>query len=139
MDYPIIIVSLPDEDGGGYMGYAPDLVGCMSDGDSYEEAAANTVDAIKEWLDAAKVRDLGIPRPGSAAMRNRMERERLLKAMKDVTAEVGGIDDRLKTLERTVKEIEEKIENADAWERFASLSGIMANEISGEQLPLIPN
>jgi predicted RNase H-like HicB family nuclease len=139
MDYPIIIVPLSDADGGGYMGYAPDLVGCMSDGESYEEAARNTIDAIGEWIDAAQQRGIDVPRPGTAAMRDRMEKERLVKALKAVTEDVGEIDGRLRELERTVKEIEEKIDNADAWARCASLTGIPANHFPEELLPLNHN
>ena len=50
MNYDIVIVRLSPEDGGGYMGYAPDLMGCMSDGSSPEEALRNTQEAVQEWI-----------------------------------------------------------------------------------------
>ena len=45
------------------MATVPDLPGCMSDGETPEEALANVQDAIAAWLEAAK--DLGhkIPKP----------------------------------------------------------------------------
>ena len=63
LDYPIVIEPLSAEDGGGFLARAPDLPGCMSDGETPEEAAINIQDAIVVWIEAA--RDLGhdIPKP----------------------------------------------------------------------------
>ncbi|MGH1356548.1 MAG: type II toxin-antitoxin system HicB family antitoxin [Thalassovita sp.] len=33
-DYPIVLVPLCEEDGGGFAAYVPDLPGCMSDGET---------------------------------------------------------------------------------------------------------
>ncbi|MBO9135138.1 type II toxin-antitoxin system HicB family antitoxin [Rhizobium sp. B230/85] len=52
-DYKIIIEPLSKEDGGGYIATVPDLPGCMSDGESVLEAAANVQDALGCWLEAA--------------------------------------------------------------------------------------
>src|SRR5580698_10284518 len=52
-DYPVVIASLPAEDGGGYLGTVPDLPGCMSDGATREEAAHNVADAIAAWIEEA--------------------------------------------------------------------------------------
>ena len=61
--YSIVVEPLSVSDGGGFVAFAPDLPGCMSDGDTPEEALANIRDAIEEWMAAA--RDLGheIPAP----------------------------------------------------------------------------
>lgn len=59
--YSIIIEPLLPEDGGGFLARVPDLPGCMSDGDTPQEAATNVQDAIKAWLEAAA--DLGRPVP----------------------------------------------------------------------------
>jgi predicted RNase H-like HicB family nuclease len=61
LDYPVLIEPLSAEDGGGFMATAPDLPGCMSDGETPEEALANVRAAIQDWLDAA--RDLGREAP----------------------------------------------------------------------------
>lgn len=63
LTYPIVIEILPPEDGGGFLALAPDLPGCMSDGESPEEAVANVQDAIETWIETA--RDLGraVPTP----------------------------------------------------------------------------
>ena len=40
LDYPVLIEPLPVEDGGGFVATVPDLPGCMSDGETPEEALA---------------------------------------------------------------------------------------------------
>lgn len=61
--YSIVIEPLAPEDGGGFVALVPDLPGCMSDGETPEEAAANVQDAIVQWIEAAH--DLGhdVPEP----------------------------------------------------------------------------
>jgi len=63
LEYPIVVEPLPAEEGGGFLATAPDLPGCMSDGETPEEAVANIQDAIVAWIEAA--RDLGhaVPKP----------------------------------------------------------------------------
>ena len=41
---------LSAEEGGGYLVTFPELPGCMSDGETIEEAIINATDAEKEWL-----------------------------------------------------------------------------------------
>ena len=53
----------PDEDGGGYVAYFPELRGCTTFGDTIEEAAANAVDAKRTWLEAALEEKIEIPLP----------------------------------------------------------------------------
>ena len=48
--YAHIIAPLSEEDGGGYMITFPDLPGCMSDGDTQEEAIENGRDAFSVWV-----------------------------------------------------------------------------------------
>ena len=63
LEYPVIVTPLSAEDGGGFSAVVPDLPGCMSDGETPEEAIVNVQDAIAVWIEAAS--DLGrtIPRP----------------------------------------------------------------------------
>lgn len=56
-DLRIEIEPLSDEDGGGYLATLPDLPGCMSDGETPDEASANVQDAIKAWLATAEQAD----------------------------------------------------------------------------------
>lgn len=131
MEYPVIIVPLSEEDGGGYMGYAPDLLGCMSDGEAPEEAIANTRDAIAEWIIVANQRGMDIPAPHSAAMRQREENERIVRALKELTNDVGDLHARMDKIERAMSALEERLEHDDAWSRFVSIVGL-----PDEQQPL---
>lgn len=64
LDYPFIIRHLSKEDGGGYLIEFPDLPGCMSDGETIEEAIANGHDAVTCWISAVKETGRIIPQPG---------------------------------------------------------------------------
>lgn len=61
LDYPVIVQPLTPEDGGGFLALVPDLPGCMSDGETPEEALVNVRDAILTWIEAAG--DMGHPVP----------------------------------------------------------------------------
>ena len=63
LQYPVVIEPLSVEEGGGFLARVPDLPGCMSDGETPEEAVVNVQDAIATWIEAAH--DLGhaVPQP----------------------------------------------------------------------------
>lgn len=63
--YPVLVRPLDEEEGGGYLAEVPDLPGCMSDGETQEEALANVGEAIDEWIASAK--DMGRPIPAPDA------------------------------------------------------------------------
>ena len=65
----MVIESLPETDGGGFLATVPDLPGCASDGATRAEAAANAEDAIAAWLEeaAALGRDIPTPSPRGLA------------------------------------------------------------------------
>ena len=54
MEYPIVLEQ--DPEAGGYVVYCPTLKGCVSQGDTEEEALDNIKDAIKTYL--ASIEDL---------------------------------------------------------------------------------
>ena len=66
LDYPIVLEPLSDDDGGGWLATVPDLPGCMSDGETREEAARNVQGAIVSWTEAAEELGRQVPAPGSA-------------------------------------------------------------------------
>ena len=66
LSYPYILTPLSEEDGGGYLIEFPDLPGCMSDGETPEEAISMGKDAIEAWLSTAKASDMKIPQPNSS-------------------------------------------------------------------------
>lgn len=123
-DYPIIISPLSDEEGGGFVGLAPDLLGCMSDGDTREEALANTLLAIDEWLKTHERRGLVAPEPGSAGRREREKHERLLRQLKEIAETVEHTNLRLDELEASIRDLEAKLEHEDAWHRFSEITGV---------------
>jgi antitoxin HicB len=63
LEYPVVVEPLAAEDGGGFAALVPDLPGCMSDGDTPEEAILNVRDAIRTWIDAAQATGRTIPAP----------------------------------------------------------------------------
>jgi len=62
-EYPFIIRPLSNEEGGGYLIEFPDLPGCMSDGETIDEAVKNGENAIQAWMEAAKQMNRPIPHP----------------------------------------------------------------------------
>lgn len=136
MDYPIIVYRLSDEDGGGFLGCAPDLMGCISDGETADEALRNTQLAVLEWLDTAEQRGISIPAPHSKSAIARKEREDLLSALKDLGDSVASLDGRLDELARRIEEIEERIEHSQAWDRFVLITGQGSLDLEPGQRPL---
>jgi len=65
LKYPYRVEMLPEEDGGGHLISYPDLQGCVSDGDTVEEAIAMGEDARKAWIETRFERGLDIPEPFS--------------------------------------------------------------------------
>jgi predicted RNase H-like HicB family nuclease len=60
MRYPVVLT--PDLEDGGFIVECPALPGCVSEGDTVEEALANIKDAIEGCL--AVMREHGDPIPG---------------------------------------------------------------------------
>lgn len=67
-DYKIEITKLPSSDGGGFLAIVPKLPGCMSDGETPEEALSNVKDAIKCWIETAEELGRDIPEPDKYRM-----------------------------------------------------------------------
>lgn len=61
--YAHIVSPLSVDDGGGYLITFPDLPGCMSDGETAEEAVLNGRDAFASWISARADAGKGIPEP----------------------------------------------------------------------------
>ncbi len=62
-DYLVIVQHLTAADGGGFAAYVPDLPGCISDGETPEEAQANVLGAIAEWIATAELAGMAVPLP----------------------------------------------------------------------------
>ncbi len=64
--YPALIRPLSEDEGGGWLVEYPDLPGCMSDGETPEEALKHGKEAIAGWIKLAREMGRSIPKPGSS-------------------------------------------------------------------------
>lgn len=64
IEYAFELRPLADEEGGGWLVTYPDLPGCMSDGETPEQAMINGWDAQTAWLKAAAEAGREVPKPG---------------------------------------------------------------------------
>ena len=67
MKLPYRMELTPDTDEGGYVVSFPDLPGCITVGDTVEEAYSNAMEAKKEWLEAAVAEGVSIKEPEDLA------------------------------------------------------------------------
>ncbi len=89
--YPFTIRPLAESDGGGFAIEYPDLPGCISDGETPEEALVNGSDAVKAYLlDCAKHGDT-IPKSGAASGQWRQRVPRSLHARLVAKAKQEGV------------------------------------------------
>ncbi|MBI4334220.1 MAG: type II toxin-antitoxin system HicB family antitoxin [Chloroflexi bacterium] len=51
-----------------YIAQAPELAGCMADGQTYQEAISNVETVIKEWIDTARELKRPVPEPRGKLM-----------------------------------------------------------------------
>lgn len=63
LEYPFEIRPLTQAEGSGYQIRFPDLTGCISDGQTPEEAIENGKDALEGWLATRQELGLEIPKP----------------------------------------------------------------------------
>lgn len=63
MALPYRLEIVPDVNDGGYVVSYPELKGCLSSGESIDQAIANAEDAKREWLAAAIEEGYPIPDP----------------------------------------------------------------------------
>lgn len=117
-DYAIVVTKLSDEDGGGYLAVVPDLYGCMSDGESPEEALRNAQSAIDDWIEVARELGRKLPEPGSAAKQSRKREAALVQAIKILTEQYDGLDERIESLVHEIDHVRELVESQAAWGRI---------------------
>ncbi len=65
--YPFNIEPLPTDEGGGYVITFPDLPGCLSDGETVEQAIAHGREAFRAWMESVIADGKPIPEPHGAA------------------------------------------------------------------------
>lgn len=123
MNYDILVSALSDDDGGGFIGIVPDLQGCMSDGETEQEAIKNTLEAIDDWIECQTQLGRKIPEPGTAAKRAKEDRARLVEAIMVLSEGYEGIDQRIEEIARELRDIKEILEHENSWRRFSTIIG----------------
>ncbi|WP_298282371.1 type II toxin-antitoxin system HicB family antitoxin [Novosphingobium sp.] len=68
-DYRVYVEPLAASLGGGFVAYAPELEGCLADGDTPDQALSAIYDAISCWLEAAMEAGRAIPAPANPPRR----------------------------------------------------------------------
>lgn len=67
-DYKVETIKLSNNDGGGFLATVPKLPGCMSDGETPEEALVNVKDAITCWIETARKLGRKVPEPDKSPL-----------------------------------------------------------------------
>lgn len=62
MKYPVLIQT--DEESTGFIVSCPSLPGCVSQGETKQEALENIAEAIQAWIESSKLAGDPIPAPG---------------------------------------------------------------------------
>jgi antitoxin HicB len=67
IDYPFEMRPLSPDEGGGWLICYPDFPGCMSDGETPEEALNNGKDALEAVIAVYREEGRALPRPGESS------------------------------------------------------------------------
>ncbi len=89
--YPFTIRPLTEEDGAGFAIEYPDLPGCISDGDSPEEALRNGADAVRAYVRSCVKHGDPIPKATKASGQWRQRVPRSLHARLVTKARQEGV------------------------------------------------
>lgn len=89
--YSFTIRPLSEEEGGGFAIEYPDLPGCISDGDTPEEAIRNGCDAVQAYLLSCVQHGDPIPKPSEASGQWRQRVPRSLHARLVARARQEGV------------------------------------------------
>jgi antitoxin HicB len=93
--YRVTIRPLSAGEGGGYLAEYPDIPGCMSDGETIEEAIANGRKALRDCLAVFEESGLALPKPATvepAQWRQRLPRTLYIKLTEQAQAEGVSIN-----------------------------------------------
>jgi|ERR1039458_8471349 antitoxin HicB len=93
-EYRITIRPLSKDEGGGYLVEYPEIPGCMSDGETIEEAIENGREALRDCLEVFKESGRKAPPPGieAAQWRQRLPRTLYLKLTEQAKSEGVSIN-----------------------------------------------
>jgi antitoxin HicB len=80
-EYPFIVRPLSSDEGGGFLITFPNLPGCMSDGETPEEAVRNGRQALRGYLEVLREFGDPVPKPGSATEASGQWRQRVPRTL----------------------------------------------------------
>ncbi len=91
LDYPFSIRPLSREEGGGYLIEFADLPGCISDGETPEQALANGRDALESYFLTAREFGDAAPKPAASSGQWRQRVPRSLHTRLSAQAKREGV------------------------------------------------
>jgi len=130
--YALVICPISADEGGGYMAMYPDLPGCISDGETPEEATLNAQDAFSAWMEVQKERDAEIPRPGASLVIQAKREKDLLSAMRSLIDFSDHAEGRIAELEDALKLVLESFDT-----RWSTTSPLVAHAAASKSRQLI--
>ena len=89
--YQFTVRPLSKEEGGGYLVEYPDIPGCMSDGETVEEAIANGREALRDCVAVFQESGRKVPKPSIEAAQWRQRLPRTLYSKLTVHAQNEGV------------------------------------------------
>ena len=90
--YRVTVRQLSKDEGGGFLAEYPDIPGCMSDGETIEEAIANGREALRDCIEIFRQTGRQVPKPAAvepAQWRQRLPRTLYMKLT--AQAETEGV------------------------------------------------
>jgi antitoxin HicB len=90
-EYQFTVRPLSADEGGGYLVEYPDIPGCMSDGDTIQEAIANGREALRDCLEVLRESGRKVPKPSIEAAQWRQRLPRTLYAKLTRQAQREGV------------------------------------------------
>jgi antitoxin HicB len=89
--YQFTVRPLSNDEGGGFLVEYPDIPGCMSDGDTIEEAIANGREALRDCVEVFRESGRKLPKPSIEAAQWRQRVPRTLYSKLTRQAENEGV------------------------------------------------
>lgn len=89
--YQFTVRPLSKEEGGGYLVEYPDIPGCMSDGETIEEAVANGREALRDCVEVFRESGRRMPKPSIEAAQWRQRLPRTLYSKLTKQAQMEGV------------------------------------------------
>jgi antitoxin HicB len=89
--YQFTVRPLSKEEGGGYLVEYPDIPGCMSDGETIEEAITNGREALRDCMEVFRESGRTLPKPSIEAAQWRQRLPRTLYSKLTKQAENEGV------------------------------------------------